>query len=197
MPTEVAMRIKEAAGDRSLLEYVTRLLEHEPDHADLGSRWERLRREVNATAADRERAAHFMADLSADEPERRASPPGVVLDAGLFAALERRAGWVTEMVDRWLRDGTGLATSANVIAQVWHGGTDEQLPTSVVLHHTEVLPLDLPTAKALSLILGVTGSVDLAGAHLALIAGTRGWPVLTSDADRFEGMHPALRIGVI
>jgi hypothetical protein len=117
---------------------------------------------------------------------------GVVLDAGVFIALERRNRVVVALVNRFLKASTPLLTSAGVVAQVWRGGADRQVPLAYVLQRTEVAALDHAVARTLGRMLGESGSADAIDAHVALLARQRSWPVLTSDPDDLLAIDPML-----
>jgi len=119
-------------------------------------------------------------------------PVGVVLDAGVFIALERRNRVLVALVKRFVETDTPLVTSAGVVAQVWRGGSERQAPLAYLLRHTAVLPLDYPSAKLLGRMLGASGTADPIDAHLALLARQRNWPVLTSDPDDLLAIDPTL-----
>jgi hypothetical protein len=124
-------------------------------------------------------------------------PAGVVLDAGLFIAVERRTPRVVAMVQLWHEIGMPLLTSAGVVAQVWRGGRDKQAPLSFLLARTEVVDLTLLGAKAIGLVLGLTGTRDLVDAHVVLLARERKWPVITSDPGDLRAIDPKVRLGVV
>jgi len=117
---------------------------------------------------------------------------GVVLDAGVFIALERRGRVLVALVNRLLKSGTPLVTSAGVVAQVWRGGAQRQAPLSYLLQHTEVVPLDNAVARTLGRILGESGTADPIDAHVVLLARQRLWPVLSSDPHDLHAIDPTL-----
>jgi len=122
---------------------------------------------------------------------------GVVLDAGAFIALENRSEVMTRFVERAHLHGTLLVTSAGVVAEVWRGGRGKQTPISFLLRRTTVVSLDTQTAKALGLVLGITGTRDPIDAHVVLLARERGWPVLTSDPKDLTAIDPRVEVGII
>jgi hypothetical protein len=124
-------------------------------------------------------------------------PVGVVLDAGVFIGLEKRAPRVIELVRYWNEAGTKLVTSAGVVAEVWRGGRDKQAPLSFLLTRTEVVDLTGRVARALGLVLGLAGTSDPIDAHVVMLARERRWPVITSDPDDLRAIGPRLRIGVV
>ena len=110
-----------------------------------------------------------------------AAKVGVVLDAGAFVALERQNATMVALVRRFVTAATPLVTSAGVVAQVWRGGGQRQVPIAYLLRRVQVVALDGAVARMLGRLLGVSGTSDPIDAHLVLLARQRGWPVLTTD----------------
>ena len=121
------------------------------------------------------------------------SNSGVVLDAGLFIALERRNRLAVSLVDVFVKKGTPLVTSAGVVAQVWRGQS-RQVPIAYLLRQTEVVDITYRVARMLGSVLGATKTSDPIDAHVAMLARERGWPVLTSDPGDLLAIDPTLRI---
>lgn len=119
---------------------------------------------------------------------------GVVLDAGVFIALERRDRVVVSLVGLFFEKKTPLVTSAGVVAQVWRGHGGRQVPVAAVLRRTEVADLTYGVARVLGNMLGATRTADPIDAHVALLGRQRGWPVLTSDPDDLLAIDPKLKI---
>ena len=119
---------------------------------------------------------------------------GLVLDAGAFIAVERRDKIMTALVARIARERIPLVTSAGVVAQVWRGGGDAQVPVAFLLRRTVVVDLTHRVAKLLGRLLGERKMSDAVDAHVAFLARERGWPVLTSDPDDLRALDPALRL---
>jgi len=122
---------------------------------------------------------------------------GLVLDAGAFIALENRDEMMTRFVERVRHDGIPLVTSAGVVARVWRGGKGKQVHISFLLRRTTVIDLDSSVAKALGLVLGISGCTDPVNAHVVFLARERGWPVLTSDPGALQAIDPRVEIEVI
>ena len=122
---------------------------------------------------------------------------GVVLDAGVFIALERRDRVVTHLVARFADERTPLATSAGVVAQVWRSGGHAQVPVAFLLRRTTVVDLTHSAAKVLGRMLGATKTRDPIDAHIVLLARERGWPVITSDPEDLSAIDPGLTIQAI
>lgn len=119
---------------------------------------------------------------------------GLVLDAGAFLSLERGDGRVAALVGDVRRTGTPLVTSAGVVAQVWRGGAHRQVPVAFLLRRAEIVDLTDAQARVVGTVLGVSGTSDAVDAHVALIARTRGWPVLTSDPDDLHRIDSQLEL---
>lgn len=119
---------------------------------------------------------------------------GVVLDAGVFIALERRNGAIVALVQLFAKKEVPLVTSAGVVAQVWRGGVDRQVPIAFLLRRTSVMALDQAVARTLGRMLGQSGTADPIDAHLVLLARERSWPVLTADASDLLAIDPTLRV---
>lgn len=117
---------------------------------------------------------------------------GVVLDAGAFIALERQDPVAVHLTRRFAEEQTPLVTSAGVVAQIWRGGAQAQVPVAFLLRRTEVIALTHAAAKTLGRMLGHTRTSDPIDAHVVLLARERGWPVLTSDVDDLHAIDPDL-----
>lgn len=119
---------------------------------------------------------------------------GVVLDAGAFIALERRNRSMVKLAQLFADARTPLVTSAGVVAQVWRGGGQRQVPLAFLLRRTTVVDITHSVARALGRILGTSGTSDPVDAHIVLLARERDWPVLTSDARDLLAIDPTLQL---
>lgn len=117
---------------------------------------------------------------------------GVVLDAGAFIALERRNGTMVALAKILLEAQTPLVTSAAVVAQVWRGGAEKQVPIALLLRRVLVVALDHGVARTLGRMLGESRTSDPVDAHVVFLARERSWPVLTSDARDLLAIDPTL-----
>ena len=122
---------------------------------------------------------------------------GVVLDSGLFIAIERRKKVAVALVDLLFRNATPLVTSAGVVAQVWRGQGGRQVSVAFLLRQTEVVDITYGVARLLGNMLGATRTSDLVDAHVALLARQRGWSVLTSDPGDLLAIDPSIRVQLI
>ena len=119
---------------------------------------------------------------------------GVVLDAGAFIALERRDGAMVALARLFVEAKTPLVTSAGVVAQVWRGGGDRQVPVAYLLRRTMVVDLGRTVARMLGRMLALSGTPDVIDAHVAFLARERTWPVLTSDPEDLRALDPSIEI---
>ena len=119
---------------------------------------------------------------------------GVVLDAGAFLALGRRNRSMVKLAQLFADARTPLVTSAGVVAQVWRGGGQRQVPLAFLLRRTTVVDITHSVARALGRILGTSGTSDPVDAHIVLLARERDWPVLTSDARDLLAIDPTLQL---
>jgi hypothetical protein len=117
---------------------------------------------------------------------------GVVLDAGAFIALERRNRTMTALAQMFVENEIPMVTSAGVVAQVWRGGSQRQVPIAFLLRHCVVVSLDHAVARTLGRILGRSGTADPVDAHVVLLARERSWPVVSSDAKDLHRIDPGL-----
>ena len=122
------------------------------------------------------------------------SQRGFVLDAGAFLAVERGSRKMGEYSDAFRDHDIPLATSAGVVAQVWRGGVQRQVPVAFLLRRTDVVDLTDAQARIVGKVLGVSRTSDPVDAHVALIARTRDWPVLTSDAGDLRAIDRTLEL---
>lgn len=120
------------------------------------------------------------------------SAVGVVLDAGALIALERKAKTAAHLLRRLAREGIPLVTPAAVVAQVWRGGRGAQAPIAFILRRTEIVDLTHAVARTLGRMLGRSGTADPIDAHVVLLAVSRGWPVLSSDAADLLAIDPSV-----
>lgn len=80
------------------------------------------------------------------------------------------------------------------MAQVWRGGVHKQVPIAFLLRRTDVVDLTAAQARVVGTILGISGTSDPVDAHIAMIARTRGWPVVTSDAGDLSAIDRTLEL---
>lgn len=105
----------------------------------------------------------------------------LICDAGAFVALERadRAMW--RRLKGALIAGQPPVTHGGVVAQVWRGGHDRQVPLARALSSVDVVGLDDDLGRSAGMLLGKAGQRDaIDGAVVAL--ATDDDLIVTSDA---------------
>lgn len=120
---------------------------------------------------------------------------GVVLDAGAFLGLERRAPTMADFFNRARKDQRPLITSAGVVGQVWRGSS-RQAPIAWTLRwpNTDILALTHADGQVIGKMLAVSGTSDVIDAHVALLARARRWPVITSDPADLRSLDSGLEV---
>jgi hypothetical protein len=115
-----------------------------------------------------------------------------VLDSGALIAVDRRDRSVGAMLRVLQQQGTPVHTSSAVVAQVWRDGR-RQVNLTRVLTGVDIAPLDDVAAKRVGELLALTGTRDIADAHVALLARP-GDLVLTSDLTDIAALLAARRV---
>ncbi len=119
----------------------------------------------------------------------------LTLDAGALIAIERGDSTVRSIVDQALADGRAIHVVPGVLAQVWRGGP-RQARLAAFVDQSEVTlgNFDPDTAKAVGVLIGLTGHSDVVDVHVALHARLHGHAVMTSDADDIRAVDPSLPV---
>jgi hypothetical protein len=121
----------------------------------------------------------------------------LVFDAGALIALERgdRAMWAVLKLSALRTEDVLVPTT--VLAQVWRARTT-QATLARALAHCVAAPFD-PVAKQVGELCGRTKTSDICDAHVAIVAGTRGRALYTSDPNdlrrlltAFGGLKPVV-----
>lgn len=107
----------------------------------------------------------------------------VTLDAGALIGLERGDGRVLALLDRVSQAGGRVLIPAGVVAQTWRGPRQVRLARLLHSRDVEVVPLDEASARAVGVLLGVSGTTDTVDAHVVVVARQAHSPVVTSDPD--------------
>lgn len=115
-------------------------------------------------------------------PTERAEVVALILDAGVFIAVERCDREVNRALQEARFEGVPLRTSAVVLGQVWRGGRGKQVPVARLLDLVTTLPVDLPTGLATGVLIGKAGTSDPIDAAVVLAAQS-GDTIMTSDPD--------------
>jgi hypothetical protein len=114
----------------------------------------------------------------------------LVLDAGAFVAVERGDRAVVALVKRERLAGRPPVTSGAVVAQVWRGGRDKQVPVAMLLAGTSVVPVDDSLGRRAGMLLARSGGSDAVDATVVCLAAD-GDDILTSDPGDLRGLAEA------
>ena len=103
-------------------------------------------------------------------------------DAGALAAHERRDRKVAALLEVAARHRIEMILPSAVLAQVWRDGTRQAILSKALRNPglTEA-PLHHDDAKRAGGLLRGSGTTDVAGAHVAVLAMRLRAPVITSD----------------
>jgi len=119
----------------------------------------------------------------------------LILDAGAFIAAERGDEDVAALVKRERKHGRVPLTNGGVVAQVWRGGSGQQVPIARLLAGVEVVPVDGELGRRAGLLLARAGTADAIDASVICLA-LDGDDILTSDAIGLQGLARAAGVHV-
>jgi hypothetical protein len=114
----------------------------------------------------------------------------LVLDAGAFVAVGQGDRAVVALVKREQLAGRPPVTSGAVVAQVWRGGRDTQVPVAMLLAGTSVVPVDDSPGRRAGMLLARSGGSDAVDATVVRLAAD-GDDILTSDPGDLRGLAEA------
>lgn len=121
--------------------------------------------------------------------------PRLTLDAGALIGLERRDRRAVVLVEEQAKAAGEVVLPAAALAQVWRDGRRQAVLSRLVTAPTTVVPpLDLADSRAVGVLLAMSGSNDIADAHVALCALRAGGPVATTDPDDLLRIAPRLHV---
>lgn len=104
---------------------------------------------------------------------------GLILDAGALVAIDRGDRVVHDKIQKALRSGQPVRTSANVVAQAWRNGA-KQARLARLLRDVKIEPITREDGYRAGELLGATRTKDVVDATVALLAKA-GDEVYTSD----------------
>ena len=121
--------------------------------------------------------------------------PGVTLDAGGLIALDRDDRRVVVLLARARETSARVAVPASVLAQAIRR-PDRQVRLSRLIRQptTDVIDLGRVDATSIGRLLAVSGTSDIADAHVVICARRSSQPVVTSDPGDLRRLDPALRL---
>lgn len=126
---------------------------------------------------------------------RPAGGPGLTLDTGALIGLERGDERVRSLLRRAATNRVPIAVPAGVVAQAWRGGPRQARVARLLADpDVAVVVLDDLTARAVGMLAGRTGHVDVVDVSVALCAGERGDIVVTADPEDIAAVNPGLTV---
>jgi len=106
---------------------------------------------------------------------------GTVFDSGALIALERNDRTVWAALKLAALKNTDVLVPSTVLAQVWRG-TRSQAQLSKALRHCVIASFD-SVAREVGELCGRARTADICDAHVAIIAGSQGDVLYTSDPE--------------
>lgn len=120
---------------------------------------------------------------------------GVTLDAGALIALDRNDRRVVVLLARAAQTSAPVSVPATALAQaVRRPDRQVRLARLVRQPTTEVVPLDRVDATSVGRLLAVSGTADIADAHVVICARRAGQQVVTSDPEDLRRLDPEIRL---
>jgi hypothetical protein len=123
---------------------------------------------------------------------------GVTLDAGAMIAVDRNDRRVIALLARAAETRARVTVPACALAQAIRQPARQARLTRLLRQPTtDVVALDRVDAIGVGRLLGVSGTSDIADAHVVLCARRAQQTVLTSDPDDLRRLDPDARLVVI
>lgn len=120
---------------------------------------------------------------------------GVTLDAGALIALDRQDRKVLRLLQDATERAVALTIPGTVLAQaIRNPSRQSQLMRLVRQPNVAVAPLDRVDATAVGRLLAVSGTSDIADAHVVVCARRSRGAVLSSDAGDLRQLDSSLEI---
>lgn len=123
---------------------------------------------------------------------------GVAFDAGGLIALDRGDRRVLALLARAAERGLRVTIPATALAQAIRSPARQvRLVRLIRQPSTDLVPLDGPDATSTGRLLAVSGTSDIADAHVVICARRAGQAVVTSDPEDLRRLDPALPLVVV
>ncbi|GAC1351991.1 MAG: hypothetical protein NVS3B20_07070 [Polyangiales bacterium] len=120
---------------------------------------------------------------------------GVTFDAGALIALDRNDRRVIALLVRAAEKGMRITVPACALAQaIRRPARQARLARLVRQPSTDLVPLDGPDATSIGRLLAVTGTADIADAHVVVCARRAGQAIVTSDAGDLRRLDATIEI---
>ena len=120
---------------------------------------------------------------------------GFTLDTGPLIGLDKDDRSAIVLLARAHEAGARLTVPAPVLAQVIRRPARQaRLARLIRQPETDVVPLDRDDAIEIGRLLAVTGTRDIADAHVVVCARRTGQPIVTTDPKDMRRLDPLVRI---
>jgi predicted nucleic acid-binding protein len=120
---------------------------------------------------------------------------GVTLDAGALIALDRSDRRVLVLLARATEKGARVTVPATALAQAMRRPRTQVRLTRLIRQPTaDVRALDGVDATSVGILLGATGTRDIADAHVVVCAKRAAQAIVTSDPDALLRLDPSVSL---
>jgi predicted nucleic acid-binding protein len=122
-------------------------------------------------------------------------PAGLTLDTGALVAVERGNPRVRALLRRAIENQMSLHIPAGVVARAWRGGSRQaRMARLLTAREVRVVALDELTARAVGVLCGMSGHVDVVDVHVVLHAREHNHHVITSDPTDLARVDPTITL---
>jgi predicted nucleic acid-binding protein len=122
-------------------------------------------------------------------------PAGLTLDTGALVAVERGNPRVRALLRRAIENQMSLHIPAWVVARAWRGGSRQaRMARLLTAREVRVVALDELTARAVGVLCGMSGHVDVVDVHVVLHTREHHHHVITSDPADLARVDPTITL---
>jgi predicted nucleic acid-binding protein len=111
----------------------------------------------------------------------------LILDAGAFIAIERNDRSTVALLKAAQKNSLSLRSNGGVVAEVWRGGSGNQVPLSRLLAAVELLPVDDDLGRSAGALIRDAGGGSAIDATVVTIA-REGDQIVTSDQSDIQAL---------
>lgn len=111
----------------------------------------------------------------------------LILDAGAFIAIERNDRSTVALLKAAQKNSLSLRSNGGVVAEVWRGGSGNQVPLSRLLAAVELLPVDGDVGRSAGVLIRDAGGGSAIDATVVTMARERD-QIVTSDPSDIQAL---------
>jgi hypothetical protein len=111
----------------------------------------------------------------------------LILDAGAFIAIVRNDRSTVALLKAAQKNSLSLRSNGGVVAEVWRGGSGNQVPLSRLLAAVELLPVDCDLGRSAGVLIRDAGGGSAIDATVVTIARD-GDQIVTSDQSDIQAL---------